>query len=219
MPMDTTTSPTQIWVKILGTLIVALNATVITSFQPSVVVTGTCCRERFFHLNASEEGEDDEEWRKQLDGGGDLTDRFKHKVSSEFSRNLASVLQYFDWLNHGINYFNDQKVHALMGTYDPPPGTTDDENQMGHITGALLQFPTDYTFSVVGKTSDGDSYANDVKSLVESILGSDARMETRVVPRGAKFTKVSVKVNVESAAMITSIYAELDSMERTVMKF
>ena len=106
-----------------------------------------------------------------------------------------------------------------MGTYDPPPGTTDDENQMGYITGALLQFPTDYTFSVVGKTSDGDSYANDVKSLVESILGSDTRMETRVVPRGTKFTKVSVKVNVESAAMITSIYAELDSMEMTVMKF
>jgi putative lipoic acid-binding regulatory protein len=106
-----------------------------------------------------------------------------------------------------------------MGTYDPPPGTTDDENQMGNIIGALLQFPTDYTFSVVGKTNDGDAYASDVKSLMESILGSDARMETRVVPRGTKFTRVSVKVSVESAAMITSIYEELDSMELTVMKF
>lgn len=106
-----------------------------------------------------------------------------------------------------------------MGTYDPPQGTTDDENQMGHITGALLQFPTDYTFSVVGKTTDGDSYASDVKSLVESILGSDARMETRVVPRGSKFTRVSVKVSVESPAMIASIYEELDAMELTVMKF
>lgn len=111
------------------------------------------------------------------------------------------------------------KVHALMGHYDPPPGTTDDENQMGHITGALLQFPSDYTFSVVGKTTDSDGYANEVKSLVQSILGMDARMETRVVPRGTKFTRVSVKVNVESAAIISSIYEELDSMELTVMKF
>jgi putative lipoic acid-binding regulatory protein len=106
-----------------------------------------------------------------------------------------------------------------MGTYDPPSGTVDDENQTGNIIGSLLQFPTDFTFSVVGKTSDGDSYANDVKSLMQSILGESARMETRVVPRGTKFTKVSVKVSVESAAMITSIYEELDAMELTVMKF
>lgn len=106
-----------------------------------------------------------------------------------------------------------------MGTYDPPPGATDDENQMGFITGAFLQFPTEYTFSVIGKTNDGDAYVNDVKCLMESILGSDVRMETRVVPRGTKFTRVNVKVNVESAAMITSIYEELDSMELTVMKF
>jgi putative lipoic acid-binding regulatory protein len=54
---------------------------------------------------------------------------------------------------------------------------------------------------------------------MQSILGESARMETRVVPRGTKFTKVSVKVSVESAAMITSIYEELDAMELTVMKF
>ncbi|KAL3797657.1 hypothetical protein HJC23_013489 [Cyclotella cryptica] len=111
------------------------------------------------------------------------------------------------------------KVHALMGTYDPPSGTVDDENQTGNIIGAMLQFPTEYTFSVVGKTSDGDSYARDVKALLESILGSDARMETRVVPRGTKFIRVSVKVRVDSASMISSIYEELDAMELTVMKF
>lgn len=111
------------------------------------------------------------------------------------------------------------KVHALMGTYDPPSGTVDDENQTGNIIGAMLQFPTEYTFSVVGKTSDADSYSRDVKSRLESILGSNATMETRVVPRGTKFTRVSVKVNVDSAAMISSIYEELDTMELTVMKF
>jgi putative lipoic acid-binding regulatory protein len=137
-----------------------------------------------------------------------------------YSRCDLHLISWFIVLHTYLTNTNTYtKVHALMGTYDPPQGTTDDENQMGHITGALLQFPIDYTFSVVGKTTDGDSYASDVKNLVKSILGSDARMETRVVPRGSKFTRVSVKVCVESPAMIASIYEELDAMELTVMKF
>lgn len=138
------------------------------------------------------------------DGGSDLTDRFKYKV------------------------------HALMGTYDPPPGTVNDENQTGSIIGAMLEFPAEYTFSVVGRTSSssseeggeeiiegggGDAYADEVKSTLASVLGSDANMEIRVVPRGKKFTRVSAKVTVESASVISSIYEELGSLEATVMKF
>mmetsp|Transcript_10728 Transcript_10728/g.23768 ORF Transcript_10728/g.23768 Transcript_10728/m.23768 type:complete len:199 (+) Transcript_10728:177-773(+) len=126
------------------------------------------------------------------DGGSDLTDRFKYKV------------------------------HALMGTYDPVPGAVDDENQAGNIIGALLEFPTEYTFTVVGKTvedSAGDAYVNEVKSALSSILGSDAKTEMRVVPRGKKFTRVSAKVTVESASIISSIYEELGALEATVMKF
>ena len=44
-------------------------------------------------------------------------------------------------------------------------------------------------------------------------------MEMRVTPRGKKFTKESVSVSVESAAMITSIYEDLGQLESTVMKF
>ena len=119
-----------------------------------------------------------------------------------------------------------------MGSFDPPSGKIDDENQMGNILGAMLQFPTEYTFSVVGKTHiDNDSlvdgkikspvdiYANEVKRVLMSVVGPDATMETRVVPRGEKFTRVSVKVIVDSAAMISSIYEELDAIESTVMKF
>lgn len=123
------------------------------------------------------------------DGGSDLTDRFKYKV------------------------------HALMGTYDPPPGAVDDENQTGNIVGSLLHFPAEYTFTAVGKTRRGDAYAADVERVVAAELGADAELDTLVVPRGEKFTRVSVKVTVESAAIISAIYAGLEALETTVMKF
>jgi len=118
-----------------------------------------------------------------------------------------------------------------MGTYDTPAGVIDDENQTGRITGSLLNFPTEYTFSVVGKTTTitttittnndngGEDYANSVKFALTSILGSDAKIELRVVPRGTKFTRVSAKVTVESANIISSIYEELGALDGTVMKF
>eukprot|EP00970_Alexandrium_tamarense_P013782 scaffold3686_cov193-Alexandrium_tamarense.AAC.10 len=151
---------------------------------------------RLSESSSSEEGDEPVAMSKVKidDGGSDLTDRFKYKV------------------------------HALMGTYDPPAGSTDDENQTANIIGALLEFPTEYTFTVVGKASNevdgtaGDAYATDVKYVMTSILGN-AKMETRSVPRGKKFTRVSVKVMVESAAMIQSIYDELGAMELTVMKY
>ena len=129
------------------------------------------------------------------DGGSDLNDRFKYKV------------------------------HALMGTYDPPTGTVDDENQTGNIIGSMLQFPTEYTFTAVGKTGDenaeaaADVYASEVKTALASILGNDAKMELRVVPRGKKFTRVTAKVTVESGSIISSIYENLEAIECTVMKF
>ena len=127
------------------------------------------------------------------DGGSDLTDRFKYKV------------------------------HALMGTYDLPEGKIDDENQMGNIIGAMLNFPAEYTFSVVGKKAETedpcDNYERKVRAVIESVLGESATMEMRVTPRGKKYTKVSVKVSVESAAIISTIYDELGALKDTVMKF
>ncbi len=106
-----------------------------------------------------------------------------------------------------------------MGSYDPPAGTTDDENQTGNIMGALLNFPTEYTFSVVGKTTIGEDYAEEVKKVLVTIVGENADFDLSVIPRGKKFTKVSARITVESASMIASIYNELDAMESTVMKF
>mmetsp|Transcript_24903 Transcript_24903/g.41087 ORF Transcript_24903/g.41087 Transcript_24903/m.41087 type:complete len:187 (+) Transcript_24903:68-628(+) len=127
------------------------------------------------------------------DGGSDLTDRFKYKV------------------------------HALMGTYDLPEGKIDDENQMGNIIGAMLNFPAEYTFSVVGKKAETedpcDNYERKVRAVIESVLGESATMEMRVTPRGKKYTKVSVKLSVESAAIISTIYDELGALKDTVMKF
>mmetsp|Transcript_16637 Transcript_16637/g.28272 ORF Transcript_16637/g.28272 Transcript_16637/m.28272 type:complete len:195 (+) Transcript_16637:70-654(+) len=127
------------------------------------------------------------------DGGSDLTDRFKYKV------------------------------HALMGTYDLPEGKVDDENQTGNILGQLLQFPTEYTFTVVGKKAETedpcDNYERKVRAVVESALGEAANIEMRVTPRGKRFTKVSLKVTVESAAIIAAIYEELGALDATVMKF
>mmetsp|Transcript_3721 Transcript_3721/g.5715 ORF Transcript_3721/g.5715 Transcript_3721/m.5715 type:complete len:194 (+) Transcript_3721:66-647(+) len=127
------------------------------------------------------------------DGGSDLTDRFKYKV------------------------------HALMGTYDLPEGKVDDENQTGNILGAMLNFPTEYTFTVVGKKAETedpcDNYERKVRAVVESALGEAANIEMRVTPRGKRFTKVSLKVTVESAAIIAAIYEELGALEATVMKF
>jgi putative lipoic acid-binding regulatory protein len=126
------------------------------------------------------------------DGGSNLTDRFKYKVN------------------------------ALMGTFDPP-AELDNENETGHILNAMLQFPVTYSFNVVGRTSGDeakkDVFVEQVKAAVTSISGPDQDMALRITPRGKSFTKVVIQAHVESAAMITSIYKELEQLEMSVMQF
>jgi putative lipoic acid-binding regulatory protein len=126
------------------------------------------------------------------DGGSKLTDRFKYKV------------------------------HALMGTYDPP-AEEDNENETGHILNAMLQFPVTYSFNVVGRTSGDeakkDVFVEQVKAAVTSVSGPDENMSLRITPRGKSFTKVVIQANVESAAMIANIYKELEQLEMSVMQF
>ena len=125
------------------------------------------------------------------DGGSNLTDRFKYKV------------------------------HALMGDYDPTEGVADDEDQDGNIMKALVTFPTQHVFDVVGKAAaaaDQQEYADRVKTVVFDTTG-DEGIECEVVPRGTKFVKVRCKAVVESTTMINAIYDELGKMESTVMKF
>lgn len=126
------------------------------------------------------------------DGGSDLTDRFKYKVN------------------------------ALMGVFDPQ-SETDDERQDGNILSAMLKFPVRYSFNVVGRTSGDDvtkeKYVEDVKGVVSTESGDVDGMECRVTPRGKNFTRVSILVTVESAAIINSIYSALGDIELTVMKY
>lgn len=126
------------------------------------------------------------------DGGSNLTDRFKYKVN------------------------------ALMGVFDPANGV-DDERQDGNILNAMLQFPTEFSFSAVGRTNGDDvlveTYAQQVKEIVTALAGEEDNFQCQVTPRGKSFTRVSIQVRVDSAAVINSIYDELDKMEMTVMKY
>jgi putative lipoic acid-binding regulatory protein len=126
------------------------------------------------------------------DGGSNMTDRFKYSVN------------------------------ALMGTYDPQVGV-DDERQAGNILNAMLNFPTEFMFNAVGRTNGDDSlkeeYAEQVKKIVTSLSGDDDHFQCQVTPRGKSFTRVSIQVQVDSAAVINSIYNELDKIEMTVFKY
>lgn len=125
-----------------------------------------------------------------------------------------------------VNEMTDRfkyKVHALMGDYDPAEGMVDDEGQDGNIMKALLKFPTQHVFDVVGKVSaesdaNGEDYADKVKSIVFDTTGDDD-IKCEIIPRGKKFVKVRCEAKVESTTMINNIYDELGEMESTVMKF
>lgn len=125
------------------------------------------------------------------DGGSDLTDRFKYKVN------------------------------ALMGVFDPTG--TDDERQDGNILNAMLKFPTLFTFNVIGRTNGEEEtkeeYVEQVKNMVISMSGDEDSVQCQITPRGKSFTRISIQVKVDSAAVINSIYEELDKLERTIMKY
>ena len=130
------------------------------------------------------------------DGGSDLTDRFKYKVQ------------------------------ALMGNFDPADASQDTESTSGNIIGAIMNFPTVYTFNVVGKPDANDTvsqnaFVETVQSIVRSGAGlrADATIDTTIVPRGSKYVKVSVSVAVENGTMISEIYDMLGALPESLMQF
>lgn len=129
---------------------------------------------------------------KVNDHGSDLTDRFK-------------------W-----------KVHALMGTFDPAASENDNEKTDGNILNAVMTFPTNYVFNIVGKTggdeATSDAYIEKVQEIVLS-NSQNEEIDLTVKPRGKNFTKVLIEAYVESSSMITNIYQELGDLEETVMRF
>lgn len=116
------------------------------------------------------------------------------------------------------------KVNALMGVFDPPI-EKDHEREEGQILNAMLNFPTTYTFTVIGKTG-GDPSLKDafVEQVKEIVLDGSADTDEDAMPceitcRSNKFTKVTVKAQVESVEMISAIYRDLQKMELSVMQF
>lgn len=126
------------------------------------------------------------------DHGSDLTDRFKYKVN------------------------------ALMGVFDPPTGSVDDERADGNILNAMLKFPISYSFNVVGRTNNDatetDTFVEAVKDIVRENSGSE-ELTCSITPRGTNYTKVTVEAQVESTSIITRIYKELEGLEQAVMRF
>lgn len=112
-----------------------------------------------------------------------------------------------------------------MGTYDPQTADLDNERETGNILNAMLKFPARYSFNVVGRTDDDESiresFVDEVKRVILSESGDaeDDSLTFRVTPRGKKFTKVTIDCQVDSAAIITTIYKELEALERSVMQF
>jgi putative lipoic acid-binding regulatory protein len=126
------------------------------------------------------------------DRSSDLTDRFKYKVN------------------------------ALMGVFDPENGV-DNERQDGNILNAMLQFPTEFTFTAVGRTNGEDElmklYTKQVEDIIRNQSNNESSLQCQSAPRGNAFTRVSVKVEIESSALINTIYEELDKLEMTVFKY
>lgn len=58
-------------------------------------------------LSNSDDEEDDEAWRKQIDGGGDLTDRFKHKVCNYAVKTVEHISLYnLKLIDHNVETAN-----------------------------------------------------------------------------------------------------------------
>lgn len=114
------------------------------------------------------------------------------------------------------------RLHLLTTIQDPADTANDNERENGNILNALLRFPLEYTFHVVGKTDgDGDvrdEFVEQVKRIPKTTTGADP-VDCKITPRGSKFTKVTMQVQVESADAINSIYDQLRGLELSVMQF
>ena len=104
---------------------------------------------------------------------------------------------------------------------DPSDGRPDTERVDGNILGALVHFPASHTFTVVGRTgADRRTFVHDVQSTIVDCTGRPvAELDTHVTERGAKFTKVSITVQVESADVVSRVHASFSQLEGMVMQF
>ena len=113
-------------------------------------------------------------------------------------------------------------LHDRTTMQDPADAANDNEQDKGNILNAMLRFPLEFTFHVVGRTG-GDSnlqneFVEQVKTIAKTTTSAD-EVVCKITPRGSKFTKVTLQVQVESADAINSIYDQLGELELSVMHF
>ena len=176
------------------------------------------------HMTMEDESDDDNNTNDEVlfqstvkidDGGSDLTDRFKYKVRYQYNYYLQKNHFCFfspftsNCISYSFGYFLlsispthniKNKVNALMGVFDPTDGKPDDENADGNILNAMMNFPMDYSFHVVGKINAGEEedkeklameYVEQVRQMVLANT-SEKVIVTKVTPRANyKFVKVS----------------------------
>lgn len=109
-----------------------------------------------------------------------------------------------------------------MYIQDPADVSADTERKNGNILNAFLTFPVDYSFHVIGRTAGNENLQKHfVQQVKEIIVQTSANEEItcEITPRGSKFTKVTVQVQVVSSDVISSIYDQLGALELSVMQF
>jgi len=174
-----------IWMSLLVTLSTSF------SWTPATVPTGHA-RYRTCHLPVAQASNDPHEG-----DSSDTSNDTKRTVEDDTSRRFK------------------YKVNALLGAFDPPIEEQDTEQHSGNILNAMLTFPTQYSFHVVGK-GDANVFADKVTNI---IAASSTDVSVTITPRGTKFTKVTCQATVESAIMVAQIYEQLAQMEESIMQF
>ena len=109
-----------------------------------------------------------------------------------------------------------------MYAQDPADASADTERENGNILKAILNFPAEFTFYVVGRT-EGDAsveeqFVQQVKGIVVQTTTNED-ITCQITPRGTKFTKVAIEVRVDSTDVIASIYDQLKALDLSVMQF
>jgi putative lipoic acid-binding regulatory protein len=82
----------------------------------------------------------------------------------------------------------------------------------------MMVFPVRYKFDIVGKTLGDESIRHDYVEQIKTVVFATARdyaMQCQSLPTKGDFTKIELECEVQSAAMINTIYNDLESMERT----
>mmetsp|Transcript_31121 Transcript_31121/g.58379 ORF Transcript_31121/g.58379 Transcript_31121/m.58379 type:complete len:228 (+) Transcript_31121:65-748(+) len=112
---------------------------------------------------------------------------------------------------------------AHQGLYKAPEGVPDTEQGVGALTGALMSFPSEQQWQVVGKTqtdADRESFLFSVREAVSQHTGDLEQDAMQVQTRmGGRYTSVRVRQQVWCVEQISRVLESLKSLPEVVMAF